>query len=120
MDESTPERMLMAALLAVAGTLSLLIGAAVGVYARPARWVTAAVMAFGSGALIQALAVDLASGAAARLILEHGHTWLEGWAVVASGFVAGGLLYSGVNRLLEAQGGALRKPATAEKYLLEQ
>ncbi len=53
--ELTLERAATAAGLAGIASVSLLIGAALGLYARASQRVIAAVMAFGSGALIQAL-----------------------------------------------------------------
>ena len=111
--------MTVAAALAVAATLSLVIGAALGLYLKPSQRVIAAVMAFGSGALIQALAVELAFESAERLVHEHHIHRLMSWLVVAGGFLSGGLAYYLANRALERRGGALRSPAMAKNYLLE-
>ncbi|MBI3970000.1 MAG: cyclic nucleotide-binding domain-containing protein [Chloroflexi bacterium] len=113
-------RAALASLLATIATLSLLVGAALGLYARPGQRVIAAVMAFGSGALIQALVVELAFEGAERLVREHHLPPIASWLWVAGGFVVGGFVYFLANRLIEGWGGALRKPATAKEYFLEK
>src|SRR5688500_2489302 len=109
-----------AALLAVAATASLLIGAMLGLHLKPSQKAIAAVMAFGSGALIQALAVELAFETAGTLVHAHHVGRIASWLVVASGFFTGGLAYYLANRALEGRGGALRGPATAKRYFLER
>jgi zinc transporter, ZIP family len=109
-----------AAGLALAATSSLIVGAALGLYANAPQRVIAAVMAFGSGALIQALAVDLAYEGAHRLVQEHQLTPLESWLWVAGGFVAGGAVYYEANRWIEKSGGHLRKPARMKAHLFRQ
>jgi zinc transporter, ZIP family len=83
---------------ALAGS-ALLLGAAIGYGARiPARWV-AAVMAFGSGVLISALAFELVDEAYAN----------GGLVATAGGFAAGALLYTVLNVLLARLGARHRK-----------
>ena len=116
---ATIDGWLTAAGLATAATASLLIGAALGVYAHASQRVIASVMAFGSGALIQALAVELAFDGAERLVREQlGQT--ESWLWVAGGFVIGGAVYYEANRWIEKAGGHLRTPARMKAHLFRQ
>ncbi|MDG4555689.1 MAG: cyclic nucleotide-binding domain-containing protein [Candidatus Competibacter sp.] len=115
-----PFRILGAALLAALAMTSLLIGVVIGLYGRPSRRTNAIIMAFGTGALIQALALELAFEGAERLIEEDHLSGLVSWCWVAAGFVAGGVLYSLGNRWLERYGAALRHPALTKLYLLRQ
>jgi len=66
------------------------------------------VMAFGSGALIAALALELASEAH-----EKG-----GFLALAAGFLGGGILYWSLNHVIESKGGFLRKRATRRRFIL--
>ena len=115
-----PFRILGAASLATLAMTSLLIGVVIGLYGRPSRRTNAIIMAFGTGALIQALALELAFEGAERLIEEDHLSGLVSWCWVAAGFVAGGVLYSLGNRWLERYGAALRHPALTKLYLLRQ
>ena len=107
-----------AILMAVLAMSSLILGAMIGVYAKPSRRVTAIVMAFGTGALIHALALELAFEGAERLKHVAHLGGLTSWAWVAVGFAAGGMLYYLGNRQLEQYGAALRHPALTKRFLL--
>ena len=78
---------------------ALVIGAAVGWYARVPRRIIAAVMAFGSGVLISALSFDLMDEAFRR----------GGFAATAVGFLAGASVYTAANVWLERRGAKHRK-----------
>src|SRR3989338_8287360 len=92
---------------AVSGS-ALVAGALLGIYAKPTQKIIAAVMAFGSGALIAALALELASEAH-----EKG-----GFLALAAGFLGGGILYWSLNHVIESKGGFLRKRATRRRFIL--
>jgi len=115
-----PYRTLGAVLLATLAMLSLLVGVIIGLYGKPSQRTNAIVMAFGTGALIQALALELAFEGAERLMTEDRLSGLASWLWVASGFVLGGVLYYLGDRRLERYGAALRHPALAKLYLLRQ
>jgi CRP-like cAMP-binding protein len=115
-----PSRLLGAVLLATLAMLSLLIGVAVGLFRTPSQRGTAIIMAFGTGALIQALALELAFEGAERLMVESQLGGITSWLWVAAGFTVGGVLYYLGDRRLERYGAALRHPALAKLYLLRQ
>ncbi len=78
---------------------ALVLGAAIGFFARVPQRVVAAVMAFGSGVLISALAFELVTEAE-----ETGGIW-----ATIIGFVAGAGTYTIANLVLAARGAAARK-----------
>lgn len=82
----------------VAGA-ALLVGAAAGYLAPVPRRVVAAVMAFGGGVLISALAFELMDDAFRR----------GGFAPTALGFVGGAVLYTAATAWLDARGARHRK-----------
>lgn len=115
-----PSKILGAALMATLAMTSLIIGVVIGLYGRPSRRTNAIIMAFGTGALIQALALELAFEGAERLIVEDHLSGIASWCWIAAGFITGGVLYYLGNRWLERYGAALRHPALAKLYLLRQ
>ena len=78
---------------------ALVLGAAIGFLVRVPKFVVAAVMAFGSGVLISALAFELMEEA----FLEAGPS------AAAVGFLLGAALYTGANALLASRGASQRK-----------
>jgi CRP-like cAMP-binding protein len=110
----------MASGLALAAMVSLIVGAIIGLYVRPSQKVQAMIMAFGTGALIQALALQLAQEGAERLMVEEGFSGLFSWVWVAGGFAFGGAVYYIGNKVIDKWGGALRHPAMAKLYLLNK
>lgn len=120
LTEFSFERVLGAILMAVAAMVSLIMGAAIGIYSKPSQKIHAAIMAFGTGALIQAVVLELAFESAQRLIRETNIDGLTSWMWVSAGFIVGGVIYFVGNKLIETRGGALRHPATTKLYLLEK
>jgi ZIP family zinc transporter len=78
---------------------ALLIGAAIGYFARLPQRLIASVMAFGAGTLISALAFDLMDEAWGRGGLDS----------TAIGFVAGSIIYTAANWMLARWGAKHRK-----------
>ncbi|MDS4070582.1 MAG: cyclic nucleotide-binding domain-containing protein [Candidatus Competibacter sp.] len=115
-----PSRILGAVLLAMLAMASLLVGVAVGLFRTPPPRTNAIIMAFGTGALIQALALELAFEGAERLMTEGHLGGIASWLWVAAGFTIGGVLYYLGDRRLERYGAALRHPALARLYLLRK
>src|SRR5437868_388188 len=78
---------------------AVLIGAVIGLYVRvPTRWI-AAVMAFGAGVLISALAFELMDEAFQR----------GGFGSTAAGFLGGAIVYTAVDWYLAHRGAKHRK-----------
>ncbi len=93
--------------------LSLPLGALFGLYWRPKRIINASFMAFGAGALIFALTIEL-FGHVPHYVEEHGMGVLVA-AVI--GAISGGLLFDVTNQLLNNRGAFLRKIGSARKYV---
>jgi len=113
-------RALIAAALAIVSMISMIIGTAFGLFTKPSQRLNAIIMAFGTGALIQALAIELAMKGAHRLTHEAAQSGLNAWLWVSGGFIAGGLIYYLVNKWLDKKGAALRHPALARFYYLKK
>lgn len=84
---------------------ALLLGAAVGYFARVPQRLIAAVMAFGSGVLISTLSLELMEEAYAR----------GGFNATGLGFVGGAAAYTGANWLLARHGAKNRKRSGHEQ-----
>jgi ZIP family zinc transporter len=78
---------------------ALLVGAAIGYFARVPQRLIAAIMAFGSGVLISALSFDLMDEAYKR----------GGFVATAAGFLGGAVVYTAANWYLAKQGAKHRK-----------
>lgn len=86
---------------------SLPLGAAVAMFWTPKNRAVAAMMAFGGGALLSALTIDLVGEA-----LRRGEFY-----PLAAGCIGGGLLFIALNQVVNNNGGFLRKAATTISYL---
>lgn len=93
----------------VLGASSLAFGAFVGVFWQPSRTISAAIMAFGSGTLLSAIAFEITI----PVFRDSGF-----WPLLI-GFVVGGVLFTGLTKYIDQQGGFLRKPASSRRYLFE-
>lgn len=87
--------------------LSLPLGALTSRFWTPNNRALAALMAFGAGALLSALTIDLVGEA-----LRKGEFY-----PLAAGCVLGGLLFVMLNQVVNNKGGFLRKAATTVRYL---
>ncbi|MEC9486764.1 MAG: cyclic nucleotide-binding domain-containing protein [Prosthecochloris sp.] len=85
------------------GTLTLL-------FWRPSNKAIALLIAFGAGALLAALTIDLVVPA-----LDNGE-----YQLLAAGCICGSLLYLGLNDIINNRGGFLRKTATTFTYFERQ
>lgn len=81
---------------------SLPLGTLTTLFWKPGDRALAILMAFGGGALLAALTIDLVASA-----LEQGHVW-----PLVIGCVLGGILFEVLNQLVNMQGGFLRKSST--------
>jgi CRP-like cAMP-binding protein len=97
----------------IASAVSLPLGAALGLAWRPGSRISSAFMAFGAGALLFALSVELLAHVPGY-VEEHGRAAL-GVAVVAA--VAGGLLFDLLNQALNNRGAFLRNLSSARNHI---
>ena len=87
--------------------LSLPMGAVTTFFWSPSDRTIAILMAFGGGALLAALTIDLVASA-----VEKGH-----FHALAIGAICGGLMFVGLNSIVNDYGGFLRKASTTVYYL---
>lgn len=103
-----------ALLLGGLSAISLPMGSGFGLLLRPSDRPTGALAAFGAGALIAALAVELVAPTVGALH-EHGvprHEAVTNFVALMFGAVMGGLLFVTLDQLVNQRGGFLRKTAT--------
>lgn len=89
---------------------ALLLGAVIGYTVALPKRLVAAVMAFGAGVLIAAMAFELMEEAVVR----------GGFAATAAGFLGGALVYTLVNLALTARGGQHRKRSGGQQASEEE
>jgi CRP-like cAMP-binding protein len=118
-EAASTGRVLIAALLAAIAMSSVVIGAWLGLTFKASERLIANILAFGSGALVNALAVDLAFGTTQHLVNADVSN-IKAWLIVAGGFFAGGLVYFFCNRAVANFGGAARHKSTAKAFALER
>src|ERR1700754_453784 len=90
----------MVALLGLATTSSSLLGVAVGLYVPFSKRPLACLLAFAAGALISALAIELAYEGA-QTLHHRGFDTQAAWAFIAGGFALGAVIYYSASRFLE-------------------
>jgi zinc transporter ZupT len=86
---------------------SLPLGAAIAMFWTPKRKMAAAMMAFGGGALLAALTIDLVAESVTKGDFYY----------VAAGCIIGGILYEVLNSILNSKGGFLRKRSTTMTHM---
>jgi CRP-like cAMP-binding protein len=97
-------------LLGVISAASLGLGALTARLWKPTNFLLGLLTAFGAGALLSAVTIDIVAPAA-----EEGEfPWLAGGAVI------GGLAFEGLNRAINARGGFLRKASTSITFLRDR
>jgi CRP-like cAMP-binding protein len=94
----------------ILGASSLLLGAILGVVWQPSRAFSAAIMAFGSGTLLSAIAFEITTEVYQA----------DGLLTLVIGFMAGGAIFTSINWYIDQQGGFLRHPASSRRYLFQQ
>ncbi len=99
----------------IISAVSLPLGALVGLLAKPRRRVTSALMAFGAGALLFALTIELFSEML-HYGREHGNDFV---IVTIIGAILGGLVFDLLNQLLNNRGAFLRSLSDTRKHLLK-
>ncbi|MBT4761780.1 MAG: cyclic nucleotide-binding domain-containing protein [Bdellovibrionaceae bacterium] len=93
--------------------VSLPIGALLGIWLKPKQKINSAFMAFGAGALLFALTIEL-FGHVPHHVEGHGYTALY---VSLGGALLGGLIFDFLNTILNDKGAFLRKISQAKNYV---
>jgi CRP-like cAMP-binding protein len=101
--------------------VSLPLGAIIGLWVRPPRKVTSALMAFGAGALLFALTIELFGHALHMASDQHGNI-VNIWVVTMTmaGAAVGGLLFELLNQILNNKGAFLRNGSLMKKHLTSE
>ena len=96
--------------------VSLPLGALIGLWTRPSVKITSAMMAFGGGALLFALTIELFAHS-----LHRSHEGHDMWIILATmiGAILGGLLFELLNQFLNNRGAFLRKASLLKKHILK-
>ena len=106
-------------LLGLLTTSSSMVGAALGLYVPLSKRVLACVLAFAAGALISALAIDLAFEGAQELH-RQGFDANASTAFIGCGFALGSVIYYFTSLFLDQKGAAIRYPSRFREYALGQ
>ncbi|HKO07800.1 MAG TPA: cyclic nucleotide-binding domain-containing protein, partial [Alphaproteobacteria bacterium] len=112
---STAAEVALVSLVGLGTTSSALGGAAIGLYLPLSKRVLACVLAFSAGALISALAIELAFEGAQELH-RLGFGIGLAWAFVGGGFAVGAVFYYCASLVLEKNGGAVRYQTRFREY----
>jgi zinc transporter ZupT len=110
---------LVASLLGLATTSSSFLGAAIGLYFPFSKRTLACILAFAAGALISALAIELAFEGAQQLH-HRGFSAGSAWAFIGGGFALGATIYYCASIYLEKRGAAVRYATRFREYALER
>jgi zinc transporter ZupT len=98
-------------------TSSSIFGAALGLYVPLPKRMLASVLAFAAGALISALAIELAFEGAQELH-QQGFDANAAWRFIGSGFALGSIIYYFTSLFLDQKGAAIRYPTRFREYAL--
>ena len=112
---STVAEVAVVSLLGLGTTSSAIGGAAIGLYLPLSKRLPACILAFSAGALISALAIELAYEGAQELH-HQGFTTRLAWAFVGGGFAIGAIFYYCASLFLEKNGGAVRYQTRFREY----
>ncbi len=105
---------IMALIWGLLSAVSLPAGALLGLWTKPAQKITSSMMAFGGGALLFALTIELFAHS-----LHISHEKHDNLLMVSTiiGAVAGGLLFELLNQILNSQGAFLRKESLFRRHI---
>lgn len=110
---------LMVSLLGFAATCSNMLGAALGLYFPLSKRLLSCILAFAAGALISALAIELAYQGAEELH-TRGTNLHATWFIIGGGFAFGAVIYYVAALYLEQKGAAIRYPTRFREYARER
>jgi zinc transporter ZupT len=118
------EYMIWAIALGAISAVSLPLGSLVGLQTNPRPRLISALAAFGAGALIAALSVELVAPTVFALGSPEGHSShgnpVASFLALVAGAVAGGLLFTLLDRLINVRGGFLRRTSSTINYLTKK
>jgi CRP-like cAMP-binding protein len=114
---SAPYELAMASLLGLGTTSSSLLGVAIGLYVPFSKRPLACLLAFASGSLISALAIELGFEGAQSLH-RQGFDVHAAWAFVSAGFAVGAIVYYSASLFLEKKGAAVRYVTQFREYAM--
>lgn len=97
----------------IASAVSLPAGAMLGLWWRPQARINSAFMAFGAGALLFALTIELFAHIP-HYVESHGYKAIF---VAVGGAISGGLLFTLLNKLLNTRGAFMRNLSNARNYV---
>ncbi len=101
--------------------VSLPLGAIIGLVLTPKRRVASSAMAFGGGALLFALTIELFGHVLHVAADDHGHVERPGLVLAAmAAAVLGGVLFNTLNLILEGKGGFLRRRGLIRRHVVRQ
>jgi zinc transporter ZupT len=115
MVTSVPYELAMVSILGFGTTSSSLLGAAIGLYFPLSKRPLACLLAFAAGALISALAIELAYEGALSLH-QQGFDVRSAWVFVSTGFAVGAVIYYSASLALEKKGAAVRYVTQFREY----
>lgn len=120
MDYNTTQYLIWAVLLGTVSAVSLPLGSVLGLQTKPRPVYISVLAAFGAGALIAALTVELVAPTLFALeesagSSHHGNPHTNFYALV-TGSVAGGVLFVLLDQLVNAHGGFLRRTSSTIAY----
>lgn len=124
MEYFTLEYLIWAVVLGAISAVSLPLGSLVGIYGNPRPYIVSSLAAFGAGALIAALSVELVAPTLFELEAAEGGTGhgapLSNFFALTLGAALGGIVFTLMDRLLSMRGGFLRHTASTISYLTTQ
>lgn len=124
MEYGNIEYLIWATALGAISSVSLPLGSLVGIQTNPRPHLISALAAFGAGALIAALSVELVAPTVFALESPEGDSThgkpIAGFLALVAGAVVGGCLFTLLDRLVNARGGFLRRASSTITYLTDR
>ena len=107
LENITEQHIFIAFIIGIVSACSLPLGAITSAFWKPGDRAIAFLMAFGGGALLAALTIDLVGSA-----LKKGH-----FHILSVGCIVGSFLFIGLNHIINEHGGFLRKASTTVYHI---
>ena len=117
----TLEYLVWAITLGAISAVSLPLGSLVGIHTNPRPYIISALAAFGAGALIAALSVELVAPTVFALHAPGGASGhgdpLDAFLALIAGAAIGGIVFTLLDKVINSHGGFLRNTASTISYL---